>query len=1856
METDEENGSSLRATAASSLELERDCDRDAGSRGLAEPPGGPRSAEDVVIAGLSCRLPESDSPEELWQHLVAGRDMITEDDRRWPPGVNGLPKRNGKLKDLSRFDADFFRINPLQAHAMDPQLRILLEVVYEAMVDAGVAGGSTTSRMDHVTGNTGTTGVFVGSMFSESLEAAAGSKRVGYGLTGGVGSMLANYVSFCYDFNGPSEMVNTSCSASLCALHSAVHSIRSGECDGAIVAGTNVLLNPATAMHMQRLGMLSPEGACKAFDLDANGYVRSEGIVALYLTSRRKAVRSYLRVLSVGRACDGYKPEGITYPSSSAQKELIESTCSSAFSARIDPAAIYYVEAHGTGTQAGDFEECQALDTAICSARCKKDEGEMTVMFDPLLVGSVKSNLGHCEPTAGLAGIVKVALSFLHGVIPPNLHFGFPNPHIPSLIENRLSVITETTPLPADAIVGLNSFGFGGSISHALLQGEGNRPPAKTDGVSLVYPLSSCTLEGLENLMDFVATHRSNKDLLHLLSASNHQENHRGYVLWSRDGQVEKCMSTSQFKKRPVWFIFAGMGTQWSGIGKDLLQYPTFARTIDECYRVVPATVKNIVTMGGPINLDHCTVVDEVVAICATTLGLYNLLREVGITADGLVGHSLGELAVCYADGCLTLEQCMQVAYWRVKCVIDSNVPPGAMGAVGLTWEEAKKRCPAGVWPCCNNATKNVTVTGRKEAVEKFIAEVRQEGKFAKMIKSSGLAFHSPLMQPAVCQKTLEIMRKIIPKPKRQSPKWVVTSFSPAEQKRPILCSAEFHVTSLIKPVYFYEAIQKIPRDAVVIEVGPHSILLFVLKSNLSQDQVVLPIQDFKQPDQSVVFMKTVGECHNLGIDSINTLSVLDPINYPLSPKTPNVSHLVAWDHSEEWFVPKPENFSSKREPTLPQNAHFTPAQVSLPASVSCMDFKVNGRSTVPPSHLLLQVWKAAAEAHNKDMAGFPVQFSSVTFHAGAMLCEGRTETSLSLSLLPVSGSFELLENRTLVVTGKVKGLPNKEKVSQLPYMEESIMLTKQDIYKELSLKGYQLSPSLQFLRSANIQVTTCLMDAMDDTCPWLAQLDAPFQMAYMKCNTLSRPDSFLSLSVDPGAELSSDSLCYDVTVDEYKSAGVHLQGLKMVEVERRSQDVQLLLNKYVFEPHSDQVEDGSRSETNLKILIDTVLENTHRRRLMALHIINSSSSLAQDNMASLAHTVCSILQSSCPVRDIHHDILVMGKAENPVSVSLQKHPPSNRGSVFQSDSLASSPLKAAYDLIIAENMGSLLEQCSKSVSYLQDQVTPAGFVLLTETSTNADNGGLNRVHKVLSESNLMKMWSKKCVSSESETVQEFVLYRKHDQVIGESDVAFVRVQENTSAWLPQLQKYLTPTGDSPARKTRVYCVSDYDPSSPSGLIGMANCLKLESYGDRLRCLYLLDTNWADFRRTSSWDQIREQDLFMNIVKRGDHGSFRHIPLEEKHSEETKGLGLPAQPIRFFCQPDKFYILTGGLGGFGLELAEWLAERGAKFLVLTTRSKVRNGYQARKIERLTSQGVQVEISNLDVSTESKAIELIHSTEKTTGKQVGGIFHLANVLSDALFEAQTVQSFDTVLKTKLKGAVNLDKATRALAPESLFVVFSSVVAGFGHHGLANYAFANSAMERLCEKRREENLHGLAIQWGPVGDVGILQESGKVKNVAGCSPKPISSCLQSLDAILTSEHSVISCYSPGELKSELPPVVTDTSHPERPGLKASLCRLLGFKRPEKLRSDATLSQIGVDSLLSFEVQQMLAGDYGLTLAANELMSTTVGQLVEKTSTQSLGGAVMVADTPMGVAGSASGISLTASDTLLTKNTDE
>src|SRR5918992_1289858 len=450
--------------------------------------------EPLAIVGVACRVPGASDPEAFWRLLRAGADAVREvPPSRWDteryfsaePGAPGrtVSKWGGYLDDLDLFDPSAFGISMAEAERMDPQQRLLLEVCAEAMEDACWTPGELRGTA---------TGVFIGISVNEyGRRQAADPAGIDATMsTGNALSVSANRLSYVFDLRGPSVAVDTACSSSLVAMHLAVRAVRSGECDRAVVAGVNALLDPEVSIALSRAGMLSPTGRCKAFDARADGYVRGEGCVVLAITSlsgaRERGERVYALIRGSAVNSDG-RTNGLTAPNPAAQQEVLRGAYADA---GVDPAAVGYVECHGTVTPLGDPLEVTALGAVVGVAAAA-----------PCLIGSVKSNIGHLESAAGLAGLLKAALAAHHGEVPPTVHLTEPNPELP-LAGTRLRLADRLGPWPGDGprYAGVSSFGFGGTNAHVVLEGLPAKQAEPAGPGLVVLPLSARSPAALAEL------------------------------------------------------------------------------------------------------------------------------------------------------------------------------------------------------------------------------------------------------------------------------------------------------------------------------------------------------------------------------------------------------------------------------------------------------------------------------------------------------------------------------------------------------------------------------------------------------------------------------------------------------------------------------------------------------------------------------------------------------------------------------------------------------------------------------------------------------------------------------------------------------------------------------------------------------------------------------------------------------------------------------------------------------------------------------------------------------------------------------------------------------------------------------------------------------------------------------------------------------------------------------------------------------------------------------------------------------------------------------------------------------------
>ncbi len=623
-----------------------------------------RPREPVAIVGIGCRFPKASRPAEFWSLLRSGIDAIGEVPRdRWD--IEALydpdPKKPGKmstrfggfLDDIAGFDCQAFGISPREAALMDPQHRLLLEVTAEAIDDAGL-------RADTLAGSR--SGVFIGISTNDYalLQTHPEQIRDAYGGTGNAFSIAANRISFFWDLRGPSLAIDTACSSSLAAVHLACRSIWSGESDMAIAGGVNLMISPLVTMSFSKAGMMAPDGRCKTFDARANGYVRGEGAGVVILKSlsraRRDGDRVYAVVMGSAVTQDG-RTNGLTAPNQLAQEEVLR--CAYA-DARVDPAAVTCVEVHGTGTALGDPIEVRALAAVMSPGR---PAGR------PCLVGSVKTNIGHLEASAGIAGLIKAALSAWFGEIPPSLHFESPNPNIPfdSIPIRVQTQLTEWTS-EAPGYVGVSSFGFGGTNAHVVLRRE-HRPleTAETDNAAgpFLLPVSARCAEALSaTIAAFrTAAFAAESRLYDFCYTAAVRRTHYPYRA-AFYGQTAADLLRALNDRSPG---------AWIGSGRPAIRVPRMAvlfggdplanlgltRYLCETWTPFRDALQNVASSFVPDGNDASSHPDAwshlrpPLLLVAVHLAWVELLRSWGITAETVCGWNTGSLSAACAEGSL---------------------------------------------------------------------------------------------------------------------------------------------------------------------------------------------------------------------------------------------------------------------------------------------------------------------------------------------------------------------------------------------------------------------------------------------------------------------------------------------------------------------------------------------------------------------------------------------------------------------------------------------------------------------------------------------------------------------------------------------------------------------------------------------------------------------------------------------------------------------------------------------------------------------------------------------------------------------------------------------------------------------------------------------------------------------------------------------------------------------------------------------------------------------------------------------------------------------------------------------------
>ncbi|KAJ5629452.1 hypothetical protein N7528_003109 [Penicillium herquei] len=862
----------------------------------------------IAIVGMAMRLPGGVTNETaMWQFLMDKKDAVGP-----IPGTrynidafyNSSKSHSIKTKsgyflaeDPAYFDAGFFGINQHEASRLDPQQRLLLEVVWECMEGAG-----------QVQWRGANIGCYVGVYGEDWLD--MGSKDTQqidrYHVLGTGNFALSNRVSYEYDLTGPSVTIQSACSSSTVGLHNACQDLYSGDCSGAIVAGTNLILSPTMTTTMSDNLVMAPDGTCKTFDQDANGYGRGEAINAVYIKLLEHAVRDGDPIRAVIRStainCDG-KTRNITVPSTEGQKKLI---CQAYQKARIQKLSdTGFFECHGTGTVAGDTAEVTAVADLL------KDNG--------MILGATKANFGHSEGASGLTSLIKSVMILEHMQIPPNAHLKTLNPCIP-FEASGLHVPTEPIPFPINRKprISLNSFGIGGSNAHVILDSAASMCPASVK-------CDTRTSEGHRLIVVSAASHSALKqriaDLKQFSSSSSCSVSDLAYTLGvRREHLVQRAfaivesvheLSKTEFemleaKKSTIAFIFTGQGAQWARMGQGLMEnFGIFANTLrhlDKVLQTLHDPPAWSITEELFKSEEHSNINDPKYSqpLCsALQIALIDLLRSWDIVATSVVGHSSGEIAAAYAANAITADVAIILAYYRGQ--VSKLRQGGVMAAVGASPEKVKRALQPGATIACENSPRSTTISGDRSAVEETIQALTKENPdmFCRLLKVN-VAYHSHHMLEVSDRYRTLIEPYIQCKPDMRP------MFSTVTGKliiNPSSLNAEYWAKNLESPVLFSTAIQTMIRSSthhvLFMEIGPHSALSGPFRQNLRREdtagqKVYIPTL-VRQESQVVNILQAAGRAHASGypvrLQKINDEGQLVR-NLPSYP----------WEHNERYW------------------------------------------------------------------------------------------------------------------------------------------------------------------------------------------------------------------------------------------------------------------------------------------------------------------------------------------------------------------------------------------------------------------------------------------------------------------------------------------------------------------------------------------------------------------------------------------------------------------------------------------------------------------------------------------------------------------------------------------------------------------------------------------------------------------------------------------------------------------------------------------------------------------------------------------------------------------------------------------
>ncbi|XP_053661661.1 fatty acid synthase-like [Anopheles marshallii] len=1935
------------------------------------------SESSIVISGIAGRYPRSDNVQEFANNLYSKIDLVDDKEDRWRHTHPDIPKRLGKLNNLEKFDADLFGYSPKEAHTMDPQHRLLLEHCYQAVMDAGL-------HLDDLRGTK--TGVYIGCSMSETETYWTYKKtRMPYQkvMLGFSRSMLALKIAYALDLKGPAMTVDTACSSSMYALDWACKAIRQGQCDAAIVAGTNLTLHPYITLQFALLGVLAADGYCRPFDKNASGYSRSEANAVILLQKAKDAKRIYAHVVNTKTNCDGYKLEGITFPSNKVQKQLLDELYSEV---PYDPKDVSYVEAHSTGTVVGDPEECDAIEKVFCPDRT-----------EPLLVGSVKSNIGHSEAAAGICSVTKCVIAMQTNLIPPNIHYTEPRKDVPSLLNGNLKVVDKLTPLDGP-LVAVNSFGFGGANAHALLHAHTQRKASHDrpfDELPRLVVWSGRTIEAVDQFLEGVAKHNFDPELYalsHNIQRKEHAKMHcRGYAILARrdDGTaviMQKSVSKVQKLLPNFAIVFGQMDYDWQTTLRAFKKFPPFKASVKQCLSLLKAPEYDCIFSKD----EHATILQRAVWTLIIQISVYHALKAIGIKVDQYGGYSIGQITCAYIDGALSLTDAIRVAFTH-GVLLGSYRNPETFNYRDIITDKDLNTKLASVLQSFRFAKPTNKWKTATSVLSFRIYDPKTSGQIFNRIDSDAI-----VLQPLPSIETTDSIMKsflatigrafvngqhcqlldLYPEIKfpvsletpmlgpliqwDHSVDWHVANF---QTKKMVGQGSNQYTVTLAEQEYIaghcIDGRVLIPAteylylvwDSFTSKTGtiPNEVAVefteieFLRATTIASGQTItlfVEINDisgyFEVTEGSTLvvkgFIQRINQFKLLTLEQSNTQAVT------LLTKDFYKELRLRGYHYGGFFKSVIESASDGSFAKIEWKGNWT---ALLDCMLQIAIIAVDSRSLVIPTRIESIKVDPIQQKMSLQTDGNSVPFYNVCFDPDLNLLQSRgieirglNASTIARRLppgIPVLESYKFyphFSQKTIQITQAVSTI-----VQMILENQSTMLFTVTEVHSKtrgpiISLFGDAIG-DLPLVKAHLTLLSSAKPEPIPNVTISEDKLMKQRNVLLLICENLFNDDEFISDAInslsDQGFILLREAQGYRLQNSHRRLqlvSTIPIEGETFLLLQQKKSAMNTCVDAHVIQISSNDTTHNWLLELKQEVKTKPVIlcaQNDPSSGIIGLvNCIRKEPNIQTVSCFFIDDPNAPPFDSSNP---FYKDQIELGLAinvyrhgewgsyrhfkllEEPRYESTTNHcfancvKPGDLSSFTWmvgplSEQPPSSPLvKVVYSSLNFKDVMLATGRLTLETSFTNrlQQECVLGFEFSGVTATGKRVMGIipaGSMATIIEADPLFTLdVPDECTLEQAATIPTVyaTVYaafficahiRKVNSILIHAGTGGIGLAAIRVCLAYGLEVFTTVS----TKEKREFLLSYFPDLNPNnignsrdisfetlikertngrGVDFVLNSLSEEKLQASIRCLakggHFLEIGKYDMMKDSKlamalfqkgltftavlvdlmFQEKRElmQELHKLIVEDMSKGIVQPLPTSVFQAHEieqafrylatAKHIGkvvlkirdneddLASVPISFlprvYCNPEQSFVIAGGLGGFGLELADWLIIRGCRKLLLSSSRGITKPYQQYRINTWHTYGVQVLVSTEDISTENGCRRLLQQAIKMG--PIAGIFNLAVQLRDAIIENQSVDKFAECLAPKATATHHLDLLSRELCPMlKHFVVFSSVSCGRGNAGQSNYGMANSIMERIIEHRVAQGLPGKAIQWGAIGEVGIvadMQEDKIDMEIGGTLQQRLSSCIQVLDQLLTSSEPLVASMVVAEKRS---------SSGGAKNIVEAVMNIMNIRDMKSVSVESTLADIGMDSLMAVEIRQVLERDFDIILTPQDLRTLTFSKL--------------------------------------------